>query len=89
MSDEQDKAHPMSVQETAALAAMLYVRMAVRDPNRPESQHVDYEFPLDEWRELLDRALNVALGFQDRTSPVDRVCTVTSWLINGNDRLYP
>ena len=48
---------------------MLYVRMAVRDPNRPESQHVDYEFPLDEWRELLDRALNVALGFQDRTFP--------------------
>lgn len=45
MSDEQDKAQPMSVQETAALAAMLYVRMAVRDPNRPESRHVDYEFP--------------------------------------------
>ena len=45
MSDEQDKAQPMSVQETAALAAMFYVRMAVRDPNRPESRHVDYEFP--------------------------------------------
>ena len=75
--------------ETAALASMLYVRMATRDPNRPESQHVDYEFPLEEWRKVFDRAQNVALGFQDKPDLEDRVCTVTSWLMSGHDRLYP
>ena len=89
MTDEPNKSLSMSVEETAALAAMLYARMAAHDPTRPESRHVGFEFPLDEWRLLFDRALNVALGFQDRESLQDRVCTVTNWLMSGNDELYP
>ena len=89
MTDEPNKSLSMSVEETAALAAMLYVRMAAHDPKRPESRHVDFEFPLDEWRLLFDRALNTALGFQDRESLQDRVCTVTNWLMSKNDELYP
>ena len=89
MTDEQNKRPSMSATETAALAAMLYIRMAARDPNRPESRHVDFQFPLDDWRLLFDRALNVALGFQDRESLEDRVCTMTKWLMDGHDKQYP
>ena len=83
--DERHTPRAMPPEETAALAAMLYVRMAVRDPVRPESRHVDFEFPLDEWRVLLDRALDVALMFQDVVGLEDRVCRVTKSLMEGVD----